>query len=137
MSGVDFQRLLELRFSSIEVTTAVIRYSDASYVEDQDHWWMAGLYRDVFLYSTDAVAYIQRELGELSTGTGEDAESDAYLLGMVANALTAANADARPILDILLANAVAGPDDTLFWRTGLSTWLDSGGSAAIVRTSRG
>ncbi|MHC4883965.1 MAG: glycoside hydrolase family 2 TIM barrel-domain containing protein [Planctomycetota bacterium] len=35
-----------------------IRWSDASYVEDQDHWWMAGLYRDVFLYSTD-VAYIE------------------------------------------------------------------------------
>ncbi len=33
----------------------VIRYSDASYVEDQDHWWMAGLYRDVLLYSTESV----------------------------------------------------------------------------------
>ncbi|MBN2583616.1 MAG: DUF4981 domain-containing protein [Planctomycetes bacterium] len=30
-----------------------IRYGDASYVEDQDHWWMAGLYRSVRLYSTD------------------------------------------------------------------------------------
>jgi beta-galactosidase len=36
----------------------VIRYSDASYVEDQDHWWMAGIYRDVYLYATD-IAYIQ------------------------------------------------------------------------------
>ena len=36
----------------------VIRWSDGSYVEDQDHWWMAGLYRDVFLYSTDD-AYIE------------------------------------------------------------------------------
>jgi len=31
----------------------VIRWSDGSYVEDQDHWWMAGVYRDVYLYSTD------------------------------------------------------------------------------------
>ena len=30
-----------------------IRFGDASYVEDQDHWWMAGLYRSVRLYSTD------------------------------------------------------------------------------------
>lgn len=30
----------------------VIRWSDASYLEDQDHWWMAGLHRDVFLYAT-------------------------------------------------------------------------------------
>lgn len=35
-----------------------IRWSDGSYVEDQDHWWMAGLYRDVYLYSQDE-AYIE------------------------------------------------------------------------------
>lgn len=33
----------------------VIRWSDSSYVEDQDQWWMAGIYRSVFLYSTDMV----------------------------------------------------------------------------------
>jgi beta-galactosidase len=31
----------------------VIRWSDGSFIEDQDHWWMAGIYRDVYLYSTD------------------------------------------------------------------------------------
>lgn len=36
----------------------VIRYSDSSYVEDQDHWWMAGIHRDVYLYSTD-IAYLE------------------------------------------------------------------------------
>lgn len=36
----------------------VIRYSDSSYIEDQDHWWMAGIYRDVYLYATDNT-YIQ------------------------------------------------------------------------------
>ncbi|HMP75922.1 MAG TPA: glycoside hydrolase family 2 TIM barrel-domain containing protein [Kiritimatiellia bacterium] len=30
-----------------------IRWSDASYVEDQDQWWMAGIHRSVHLYSTD------------------------------------------------------------------------------------
>jgi beta-galactosidase len=35
-----------------------IRYCDGSYVEDQDHWWMAGIYRSVNLYSTDTV-YIE------------------------------------------------------------------------------
>ncbi|GAB4573858.1 MAG: beta-galactosidase LacZ [Anaerolineae bacterium] len=33
----------------------VIRWSDASYLEDQDHWWMAGIYRDVYLYSVPEV----------------------------------------------------------------------------------
>ena len=30
----------------------VIRWSDGSWLEDQDHWWMAGIYRDVYLYAT-------------------------------------------------------------------------------------
>ncbi|MBN1556153.1 MAG: DUF4981 domain-containing protein [Phycisphaerae bacterium] len=33
----------------------VIRWSDGSWLEDQDHWWMAGIYRGVYLYSTPKV----------------------------------------------------------------------------------
>ncbi len=33
----------------------VIRWSDGSYLEDQDHWWMAGIYRDVVLYAPPKV----------------------------------------------------------------------------------
>jgi len=33
------------------LTALVIRWSDGSYLEDQDHWWMAGIYRDVYLYA--------------------------------------------------------------------------------------
>ncbi len=33
----------------------VVRYSAFSYIEDQDHWWMAGLHRSVKLISTDQV----------------------------------------------------------------------------------
>ena len=40
------------------LTAVVIRWSDGSFLEDQDHWWMAGIYRDVYLYSTDR-EYIQ------------------------------------------------------------------------------
>ncbi len=36
------------------ITAVVIRWSDASYIEDQDHWWHAGIYRDVTLYTTTA-----------------------------------------------------------------------------------
>ena len=35
----------------------VIRYSDASFIEDQDQWWYGGIYRSVYLYSTE-FAYI-------------------------------------------------------------------------------
>ena len=37
------------------LAVAVVRWSDASWLEDQDHWWMAGLHREVYLYSTGAV----------------------------------------------------------------------------------
>jgi len=30
----------------------VVRWSDASYVEDQDQWWHAGIHREVFVYAT-------------------------------------------------------------------------------------
>jgi beta-galactosidase len=33
----------------------VPQWSDASFVEDQDHWWQSGIHRDVFLYATDTV----------------------------------------------------------------------------------
>ena len=35
------------------LSVKVIRWSDGSFIEDQDHWWMAGIYRTVYLYSTD------------------------------------------------------------------------------------
>ena len=37
-----------------DLVAVVLRWSDASFVEDQDQWWHAGLSRDVFLYATDA-----------------------------------------------------------------------------------
>ena len=34
-----------------EIAIVVVRYSAQSYVEDQDHWWMAGLHRPVWIES--------------------------------------------------------------------------------------
>ena len=33
----------------------VIRWSDGSWLEDQDHWWLSGIYRDVYLYAAPPV----------------------------------------------------------------------------------
>jgi beta-galactosidase len=41
-----------------EIIIKVIRYSDASYVEDQDQWWFGGIHRSVYLYSTENI-YIE------------------------------------------------------------------------------
>jgi beta-galactosidase len=35
-----------------ELVCVVTRWSDATFIEDQDHWWQSGLQREVFLYST-------------------------------------------------------------------------------------
>jgi len=35
------------------LVATVIKWSDASFVEDQDQWWMGGLHRDVFLYAQE------------------------------------------------------------------------------------
>jgi beta-galactosidase len=43
----------QVRFGAVNlVALAVVKWSDASYVEDQDQWWMGGVHRDVVLYST-------------------------------------------------------------------------------------
>ncbi|HEX4822594.1 MAG TPA: glycoside hydrolase family 2 TIM barrel-domain containing protein [Acidimicrobiales bacterium] len=41
--------------SSCELELTVVRWSAATYLEDQDHWFHAGLHRSVLLYSTPAV----------------------------------------------------------------------------------
>lgn len=33
------------------IDAATLRWSDATYLEDQDMWWLSGLFRDVFLYA--------------------------------------------------------------------------------------
>lgn len=40
---------------SCEITLTVVRWSAATYLEDQDHWYHAGLHRSVFLYATPTV----------------------------------------------------------------------------------
>lgn len=37
------------------VCAVVVKWSDATFIEDQDQWWMAGLHREVYLYSTAPV----------------------------------------------------------------------------------
>jgi len=39
----------------LELALVVVRWSAASYLEDQDHWWMAGLHRTVALRATPPV----------------------------------------------------------------------------------
>ncbi len=38
-----------------EIAVEVYRWSDGSYLEDQDFWRLSGIFRDVYLYSTDSL----------------------------------------------------------------------------------
>ena len=45
-----------VKFGQTNVLSVVcVKWSDATFIEDQDQWWMGGLYRDVFLYSTEKI----------------------------------------------------------------------------------
>lgn len=57
-----------------DLAVVVIRWTASSYIEDQDHWWQAGLFRDVFLYSQNSDVRIEDVFAKASydpaTGNG-------------------------------------------------------------------
>ena len=52
----EFDITKYVRVGENSISAEVIRWSDASWLEDQDHWWMTGLYRDVYLYAKPKAA---------------------------------------------------------------------------------
>ena len=57
----------------------VIKWSDGSYLEDQDHWWLSGIFRDVAVYakpSTHLWDYHVRTPLRFSEETGDLIEAD-------------------------------------------------------------
>ena len=54
----EFDLTPHLRRGANLLAAMVIRYSDASFVEDQDQWWQPGIHRGVHMYST-APCFIQ------------------------------------------------------------------------------
>jgi beta-galactosidase len=58
------------------VRLTVVKWSDATYVEDQDQWWHGGVTRSVFLYATPRVHFADLRAnaglaGDMTTGTFE------------------------------------------------------------------
>jgi beta-galactosidase len=69
----EFDLTPHLRDGDNDLALVVVRWSDGSWLEDQDHWWMAGLHREVYLYSTASAhladVAVRGDLDEdLSTG---------------------------------------------------------------------
>jgi beta-galactosidase len=71
-SEFDLTQYLHVGENSLAIQ--VIRFSDSSYIEDQDQWWHAGIHRSVKLYATDDVylrdIFAKPEL-DVSTGKGQ------------------------------------------------------------------
>ncbi|WP_020574870.1 glycoside hydrolase family 2 TIM barrel-domain containing protein [Actinopolymorpha alba] len=61
-----------LRPGTNVLAVQVIQWSDASYIEDQDQWWQAGIHRSVYLYAT-APTY----LADVAVTAGYDHETGA------------------------------------------------------------
>jgi len=51
MTPHEFKITDLLRPGENQITAIVRRYSDATYLEDQDMWFFSGIYRDVFIYA--------------------------------------------------------------------------------------
>ncbi len=54
MTPTEFDITNYLQAGENVLAVQVIRWSDGSYLEDQDYWRLSGIYRDVYLYATDA-----------------------------------------------------------------------------------
>jgi beta-galactosidase len=55
MTPAEFNITKYLRTGKNILAAEVYRWSDGSYIEDQDMWRLSGIYRDVYLFSTPSV----------------------------------------------------------------------------------
>jgi len=70
------------------IAVKVIRYSDASFVEDQDQWWFGGIHRSVYLYSTE-----QSYIADIQALTGVKTSADGTSEGSIPLVVTLGYAD--------------------------------------------
>ncbi len=54
-TATEFDISEYLRAGKNTLAFMVIKWSDSSFIEDQDQWWNAGIYREVYLYNTGKV----------------------------------------------------------------------------------
>ncbi|WP_320127586.1 glycoside hydrolase family 2 TIM barrel-domain containing protein [uncultured Sphaerochaeta sp.] len=96
----------------------VVRYSDASYVEDQDQWWFGGLHRSVYLYNTSFTTLLD---GDVRARLSKD-----HIQGTVDIRLSVAFPKTREMLNCLslslfdpegkkIAQDVGSPDKEGTW----------------------
>ena len=60
------------------ITVVVIKWSDATFIEDQDHWYLPGLSRSVYLYSTGESCIVKSGLTSAFSTTATSYGSLSY-----------------------------------------------------------
>jgi len=71
----EFDLTPHLRPGENVLAAMVVRWSDASYIEDQDQWWMGGIFRDVVLHALPP----ERLADVAATATLDEAGRDGHL----------------------------------------------------------
>jgi beta-galactosidase len=59
MAEFDVTEALRLDLAEQVLVIRVLKWCDGSYLEDQDTWWLSGIFRDVILYTLPAVNAIE------------------------------------------------------------------------------
>jgi len=72
----EFDVTAVLRPGANAISLRVVKWSDATYIEDQDQWWHGGITRSVYLYATPRVHFADLRVNagltdDLATGTFE------------------------------------------------------------------
>lgn len=55
MTPAEFRITDAIHAGENSITAEVYRYSDGTYLEDQDMWFLSGIYRDVYLYAENDI----------------------------------------------------------------------------------
>ena len=69
--AAEFEVTDLLRPGANELRLTVVKWSDASFIEDQDQWWHGGITRPVFLYATGST-YLADLVGRRRAGGRRD-----------------------------------------------------------------
>lgn len=120
MEPSEFNVTRYLQTGENEIAVEVYKYSDGSYLEDQDFWRFGGIHRDVTLYFTpdvrirdisvrtlpadsmmcDFKLQIKPELQVFGTTTGEGYKIEAILKDAAGQRICAMQTDAESLLDL-------------------------------------
>ncbi len=75
--AAEFDVTSFLRPGANDLRLTVVKWSDASFIEDQDQWWHGGITRSVYLYATG-----ETYLADLAIDTGLDADGSTGTLSI-------------------------------------------------------